>query len=427
MDKTVVNLQKVRGLGNIVIPKSLSDFENYESSLINDSSVIGGINMPVFELDYVAVPTSIELNGYWIEDEGVFKLLAFVLDKGNHPITKNIQLIFEVRDSNNELVETISGEEEGEVISANYYPKGVGEITILAKVDGIVSNSVSFSDNLIVSTINLSSDKYIVAYNNNNPTSATLRATVLSNNNTPIANQNVSFYNDGTILLGTGNTNNNGVAEYVYTGTGAGDINIIAKVKSKSSEICTIEDCIYHPELLDDSIVKKWNVNNSSAANGVFICKGGCLRDGWDNTNSWQVEFDYKYTTKTLIGLCLCAPSMEEYNDNNRWGLYEWEGYTRLYPACAGDYAVSGFSYLGTGDDNFSSLQNNTWYHVIITKQDPHHITISHVTVNKTHHIEVTSNMLNSQNKVSIGARDNNGGTYGEIQIKNIKVKHVQG
>lgn len=51
-EKIIVTPSEVRGLGNIVIPKSSTDYAKYKSSMTVDTEEVDGIERTVYTLDY---------------------------------------------------------------------------------------------------------------------------------------------------------------------------------------------------------------------------------------------------------------------------------------------------------------------------------------------------------------------------------------
>ncbi len=52
VEKIIVNPNEVRCLGNISLPKGISDYERYQSSLMEGSATIGGATFPIKSLVY---------------------------------------------------------------------------------------------------------------------------------------------------------------------------------------------------------------------------------------------------------------------------------------------------------------------------------------------------------------------------------------
>ena len=51
-DKIIVTPSEIRGLGNIVIPKSTTNFNTYNSIVTSDTEEIDGISKTVYTLNY---------------------------------------------------------------------------------------------------------------------------------------------------------------------------------------------------------------------------------------------------------------------------------------------------------------------------------------------------------------------------------------
>lgn len=148
-------------------------------------------------------------------------------------ITKNTGLST-LTDSNGQATMAYEGVEAGYItITGTYLDKNVSDdITIY---DGETTTPIEE-----VYLISLQTNKTILSAKNND--SCILNATVLDDNNNPVENQEVTFKN-GTTILDTILTDENGEAAYEYISRGLGDISIKAEINSLSSNTITIEDC----------------------------------------------------------------------------------------------------------------------------------------------------------------------------------------
>ena len=52
VEKIIVNPESIRGLGNIMLPKSVTDFELYNSTLSESEDTVYGTTKTVFVLEY---------------------------------------------------------------------------------------------------------------------------------------------------------------------------------------------------------------------------------------------------------------------------------------------------------------------------------------------------------------------------------------
>ena len=55
MEKIIVNPLEIRGLGDIISPKSRSDFNKYNSKITESTDVVDGQEMPVYSMVYFLV------------------------------------------------------------------------------------------------------------------------------------------------------------------------------------------------------------------------------------------------------------------------------------------------------------------------------------------------------------------------------------
>ena len=95
----------------------------------------------------------------------------------------------------------------------------------------------------VVASVSLSADKSILSYYGSE--SATLSATVLDDNDSPMEGETVEFFK-GSTSLGTATTNSSGIATKSYASAGSGDVSFTATVGAISSETYSLEDCTYY-------------------------------------------------------------------------------------------------------------------------------------------------------------------------------------
>lgn len=81
VEKIIVNPQKVRGLGNISMEKSVTDFERYYSSIIQSDIVVNGVAMTGYTMAYsvygVGFGFTDDHRFYCTSDDGVITGFSF--------------------------------------------------------------------------------------------------------------------------------------------------------------------------------------------------------------------------------------------------------------------------------------------------------------------------------------------------------------
>lgn len=157
MDKIIVPFEDVRGLGNIVSPKSLEDFEEYLSSVSKGTETINDVEMEVYTL--VGNSNKIVLTADYnsIDYGDIVHLTAVVTDFEDNPIT---DLTVSFYDG-----ETLLGTATCNQYNQEYYftvydalSTGIHNIVAKATIDDIMvsSNIQGITVNKLTSSITLS-------------------------------------------------------------------------------------------------------------------------------------------------------------------------------------------------------------------------------------------------------------------------------
>ena len=178
-------------------------------------------------------------------DENVF-WTAIVKDIDGRPVVNEEVTFFNT--SGYEWKRITNSDGEATMMTTTHLPSahGYAIIIIKAKMGNKISNPVEVKF-WKYHTVTLTGDNQIVAFNNNNPTSAVLTATVFDKSGDPVMGETVTFKNGNTILCEV-ETNGDGVATYTYTATGAGDVEITAQCGTTLSETYIITDAIYYQQ-----------------------------------------------------------------------------------------------------------------------------------------------------------------------------------
>ncbi|WP_405296349.1 hypothetical protein [Methanobrevibacter sp.] len=85
-DKIIVTPESVRGLGNIVIPKSSSDFENYNSVISSDTEEVNGTEMTVYTLDYDGRTVLLTVPQSYVRTSETITVTVTLTDENGNPI-----------------------------------------------------------------------------------------------------------------------------------------------------------------------------------------------------------------------------------------------------------------------------------------------------------------------------------------------------
>lgn len=142
-----------------------------------------------------------------------------------------------------------------------------------------------------------------------------------------------------------------------------------------------------------------------SEANGEGVGKGFILKNGFINTDSWELSFEFKHDNIRYTGICYLA-ELGKYNgsEGSQYALTTWEG---SWPG-------------GTAYATYSSGEVG-WFDVTVTKIDSTHVRLQSTILNRDTTVEIP--WLASATKLSCGARHNDSGSsYGPCRIRNVKV-----
>lgn len=135
--------------------------------------------------------------------------------------------------------------------------------------------------------VSLSADNTVIQKNGK----STITATV-TNNNVPSSGETVVFKKDN-VTLDTVITDSNGEADYEYTGTGIGDVSIIAECQLVEKSI-TIEDCIYVN-------MNQYDVTRTGSSTVYGVLNNDVI-SGLTSSLRYKVEFQMKTSTAPASG-----------------------------------------------------------------------------------------------------------------------------
>lgn len=86
MEKIIVDFKDVRGLGNIVSPKSLSDFEKYKCGIVSESDIVAGASSTVYHMVYSGESITVVVSSQYVKSGGSVTVTVTVLDEDGEPI-----------------------------------------------------------------------------------------------------------------------------------------------------------------------------------------------------------------------------------------------------------------------------------------------------------------------------------------------------
>ena len=145
MDRITVQPREVRGLGDILSPKSASDFEEYLGTLTSSTDTVNGASMTVYTLAYASNVASVSLTSnksiLSYADSESATLSATVLDSDSEPL-ENVTVEFFKGSTSLGTADTNSSG----VATKTYASAGSGDISVTAKAGGVTSTGVTIED-----------------------------------------------------------------------------------------------------------------------------------------------------------------------------------------------------------------------------------------------------------------------------------------
>lgn len=296
---------------------------------------------------------------------------AFVKDSSGFGIPyQNIEFY----DSNDSLLFSGTTGDNGR-IKWKYTGTGNGYIYITAKIGNILSPTITILDIKRPSSITLTVDKDKIEKEE----TSTISALVKTSDNEIVTNCPVIFYKDNERYESI--TDINGIAQYTYTGTGAGPINIKASyfrqpVDSLSS--IDIIDYLYYDSCSNDNKLSEYqvrkleysgtvnavcenneyyNLTNTENGSGIFYIKNSLLK-------GYVFEADcYSFGMNCGLGLIGKGPTV---NDNHG---YIFSRNPNGFDIDGWKYSNGSFSAPLGYNQQISPILNNNWTHIKITKQ----------------------------------------------------------
>ncbi len=97
MEKIIVDFNEVRGLGNVVSPKSLSDFERISCDIVSDSGTVAGAFHTVYRMVYSDNTLLLSVSGEYVKSGGTLNVTVSLTDENGDPVSgASVELFKEV-------------------------------------------------------------------------------------------------------------------------------------------------------------------------------------------------------------------------------------------------------------------------------------------------------------------------------------------
>ena len=189
----------------------------------------------------------------------------------------------------------------------------------------------------------------------------------LTKNGLPFVNQEISYeIKHGSTIIDTDSdfTNNSGQITISYTGTGVGDINIIASFDSSVQETLAIEDCVVYRETLSTNITDltlptkyKLEFDIPNTSNGTYATIGT------DSTHRIYVG-QMSQSNPSLNGVWIYNGSSTAIQNNCPTSPTQNAHYTFTYEDETYTMSNGGSSITGTipSGINMQNLLSSTYY-----------------------------------------------------------------
>jgi protocatechuate 3,4-dioxygenase beta subunit len=97
LEKIIVDFKEVRGLGNIISPKALSDFETYHSNVTDGTDVVAGASSTVYHMVYFGESIVVTVSAQYVKSGGTVTVTVTVTDENGDPLSgASVELFKEV-------------------------------------------------------------------------------------------------------------------------------------------------------------------------------------------------------------------------------------------------------------------------------------------------------------------------------------------
>lgn len=220
VEKIIVSPGDVRGQGNIVDPKLMGDFETELCILDEDTEVINSTVLSVWTMSYSNISISLAVNNATINFGSSVTLTATVLDGGTAVSGETVYFKYGA-----DIIGTGTTNSSGKA-TTTYTPPLGGSYSFIATYAGKVSEPVTVTVNKINPSVSLAlANSYVYEGEN-----LVCTASVTSNNEA-LEGIGVSF-KEGSTILGTGVTGEDGTVTFTTNQLLLGNHNITATTTS---------------------------------------------------------------------------------------------------------------------------------------------------------------------------------------------------
>ena len=220
VEKIIISPESIRGLGNIVMPKTGADFEEYNCTMEVGEDTVNGEDVTVYVLTPETTTISLVLSSnVSTVTAGGDVILSVTVTEDEVPVSGQ-SVSFKLGSTE---LGTSTTNSSG-VATYTYTTTGSGSLNFSAVYAGHSSNGVSVVVNKRSTSTSLSLGSASIVVGS----STTATATVTSSSS-GVSGLTVTFY-DGSTSLSTATTNSSGVATYTLSGLGVGSHSITAVV-----------------------------------------------------------------------------------------------------------------------------------------------------------------------------------------------------
>lgn len=142
VEKIIVSPQSIRGLGNIIMPKSIEDFSQYSCTNTRSDETVNGTTQKVYSISFLESSTSLAANNNIVAVGSTVALTATVTSDGDPVNGASVNFL-----DGNEIVATSTTNASG-IATANVTPSTNGQhtykaVTMSGNVYGSTSQNVT--------------------------------------------------------------------------------------------------------------------------------------------------------------------------------------------------------------------------------------------------------------------------------------------
>lgn len=201
----------------------------------------------------------------------------------------------------------------------------------------------------------------------------------LTRNGLPFVNQEISYeIKHGSTVIDADSdfTNNSGQITISYTGTGAGDINIIASFGSYAQKTLAVQDCIFYDDMSTNKLSQyttKIGSLTSTYNNGYIEITSS--NNNWNglspisinSANDWSMECEIESNSSLLNGVLLLIDSTNFISDTVYTNSYGYGSYDYPYSSSK-PFLFTDSSVIYTAGDWYKfklELKSNTLYYYL--------------------------------------------------------------